>query len=275
VHATAAYEEYLAVDTRPAMRWLREALQRHFRRQFGALRFETPSWEFVDGNGEAAYEEELACPTLRAPSSELQVDELCGSALTDAEIVRMLRWRPADALVNRFAGQYTPDALESPDAQVWPADLPRPYDGNDLYLFVSYKRTDLSRIAPVMLHLQRMGKNLWYDRGIPGGTDWNATLEERLMSCSALLLFESQAAVDSKYVRREVQFADSMEKCIIRVELEAARLRFGMRLLLNHRQKICLDAPDCLAQLDRALKLINERRCLDGTEPLEERAWSE
>jgi hypothetical protein len=28
---------------------------------------------------------------------------------------------------------------------------------------VSYKRTDLSRIAPVMLHLQDTSWNLWYD----------------------------------------------------------------------------------------------------------------
>jgi hypothetical protein len=49
-----------------------------------------------------------------------------------------------------------------------------------------------------MVALQRRGRNLWYDRGIPGGADWHAMLEERLMSCRALLLFLSQAAIESK-----------------------------------------------------------------------------
>lgn len=140
---------------------------------------------------------------------------------------------------------------------MWPENLPLAYDGNDPYLFVSYRRTDLDRVAPLLIHLQECGHNLWYDRGIPGGADWNAILEERLTSCSALLLFVSQAAVDSKYVRREVRFADSVDKPIISVQLEPARLRHGMGLLLTHYQMLESGAQDFHAQLDRALKLVH------------------
>jgi hypothetical protein len=97
---------------------------------------------------------------------------------------------------------------------------------------VSYNRTDLSRIA-----------------------------QSCCTSNSALLLFMSlfmsQAAVDSKYVRREVRFADSVDKPIISVQLEATRLRHGMGLLLTHYQMLNPSAQDFLAQLDRALKTLS------------------
>jgi hypothetical protein len=104
-----------------------------------------------------------------------------------------------------------------------------------------------------MLHLQERGYKLWYDRGIRGGDDWTVILEERLTSCSALLLFLTQTAIDSKYVRREVLFADSIDKRIISVRLEATQLRYGMRLLLPRYQMVDRDADDFLEQLAKAL----------------------
>lgn len=244
-------EEYLAVDAGPAVDWLHQALQYHFQQQFGAFRFESPSWKFT----EWAYEDELACAASTA-ADEMPVDKLCASVIDDAEVTRLLGWHPSDDLADRFAAPYVPDGLEILDTTVLPENLPLPYDGNDPYLFVSYKRADLGRITATLLHLQASGYNLWYDRGIPGGAEWNAMLEERLTSCSAVLLFVSQAAVDSKYVRREVQFADTLNKPIISVQLETARLRHGMGVLLAHYQMLTYSAQDFLAQLSRAMTRI-------------------
>jgi hypothetical protein len=77
------------------------------------------------------------------------------------------------------------------------------------------------------------------------------------MSCSALLLFLSQAAVDSKYVRREARFADSLGKPIISVRLEATRLRHGMGLLLSHYQMLSQSTQGFLTQLGQALKRVS------------------
>ncbi|MGH8907843.1 MAG: toll/interleukin-1 receptor domain-containing protein [Egibacteraceae bacterium] len=251
IHTTAVCEEYLAVDAGPAVEWLHEALRRHFRHQFAALRFGIPSWEFA----EWAYEDELASAACTA--SEIGPDELCGCAIDDGQVTRLLAWRPPDGLADRFAPAYAPDAIEVPEPSAWPADLPVAYDGGGPYLFVSYKRADLDRVVPVMRHAQDQGWGLWYDRGIPGGADWHAMLEERLMSCSGLLLFLSQAAVESKYVRREVRFADSLDKPIVTVQLEAARLGHGMGLLLTHYQMLSSGARDFCEQLTRALTRIN------------------
>lgn len=252
-YETTVCEEYLAVDSELTEQWLQEALRRHFHQEFGALRFESPSWEFVKGR----YVEELAC-AMFTPAIGTGVDELCASAIQDDQMVRLLGWRPSGISADPPEDPRKPDTLEMPDVAVGPENPPLAYHGDDPYIFVSYKRTDMGRVAPVMRHLQERGWNLWYDRGVPGGANWNAMLEERLTSCSALLLFVSQAAVDSKYVRREVQFADKMNKPIIRVQLEATRLEHGMKFLLDPLQGLDPAAPDFLAQLDRAVRLSEQ-----------------
>jgi hypothetical protein len=251
LHATAVCEEYLAVDAGPAVQWLSEALRWNFRRQFEALRFEAGSWEFVEGG----YEEELACASFTT-SDELLVDELCAAAIQDDQVTRLLGWHPSNNLADRFAGRFQVDAPEPHEPSALPANLPLAYTGNEPYIFVSYKRADLDRISPVMLYLQRREYKVWYDRGIRGGDDWTAILEERLTSCCALLLFVSQEAIDSKYVRREVLFADSIDKRIVSVRLEATRLRYGMGLLLPHYQMIDQGGDDFLEQLARALNHV-------------------
>lgn len=250
MYATAVCEEYLAVDAGPAVQWLREALRRNFRQQFEALRFDTGSWEFIEGG----HEEELACAAFTT-STELPIDELCAGAIQDSEVASLLGWRPSDNLADRFADSFQADAPE-PHEPSAPVNLPIVYTGSEPYMFVSYKRADLNRVSPVMWYLQQHGFKLWYDRGIRGGDDWTAILEERLTSCHALLLFLSPAAIDSKYVRREVLFADSIGKRIISVRLETTRLTYGMGLLLSHCQIIDQGVDDFQEQLVRALNHV-------------------
>jgi len=252
LHTSAVCEEYLAVDAGPAVQWLREALQRSFQQQFEALRFEAGSWEFL----EWGYEEELACAAFTT-SDELPGDELCATAIQASQITRLLGWRPSDNLANRFAAPRQADAPETHEPSGLPANLPPAYGGDEPYVFVSYKRADLDSVTPTILYLQGRGYRLWYDRGIRGGDDWNAILEERLTSCYALLLFLSQAAIDSKYVRREVSFADSIDKRIISVRLETTRLRYGMGLLLPRYQMLDQSAEDFLERLAKALDHVS------------------
>lgn len=252
LHTGAVCEEYLAVDAGPAVQWLREALQRNFQQQFEAFHFEPGSWEFI----EQGYEEELACAAFTT-SDDPPVDELCSTAIQDSQITTLLGWRPSDELADCFAPPFQADAPETHEPSVLPANLPPAYGGDEPYVFVSYKRADLDRVTPTMLHLQGCGYKLWYDRGIRGGDDWTAILEERLTSCCALLLFLSQAAIDSKHVRREVLFADSIDKRIISVRLETTRLRYGMGLLLPRYQMLDQSAEDFLEQLARALNHVS------------------
>ena len=131
--------------------------------------------------------------------------------------------------------------------------LPDPDREGGPFFFVSYRRTDLDRVVPILEHVRKLGWRLWYDGEIAGGSDWNAVLERRLAACSGVLLFLSRPTVESKFVRRELQFADSLGKPIIGVQIELAELRHGLGLLLSQYQLLSHGAPDFPARLREAL----------------------
>jgi hypothetical protein len=248
--SVAICQEYLGVDPGEPTRWLQAALERQFRARFGSLRFETPDWVLVD----RGYEEDLACPALLAPESMTAAD-LCSSAVTEPEVTKLLSWNTPHAHGARTVERPAPESAE-PDIPPEVSELPPRAAADEPFLFISYRRSDLERIIPIVQELQEEGWRVWYDAGIPGGADWNAMLEERLESCSGVLLFLSQSAVDSKWVRREVHFADSLDKPIIGVQLEQAELRHGMRLLLEHYQLLSKDAGDFFGELNKSLFLL-------------------
>ena len=97
------------------------------------------------------------------------------------------------------------------------------------------------------------GISIWYDRGIPGGAEWDAVIEERLLSCRCVLLFASTAAVDSKYVRREVKFADALDTPVLSVLLEDTTFRHGMQMLLTQYQMLDARSPDFDTRLRQSL----------------------
>ncbi|HEX4283053.1 MAG TPA: toll/interleukin-1 receptor domain-containing protein [Solirubrobacteraceae bacterium] len=245
----AICEEYVGVDPGEPEPWINAALGRRFTARFGALHFETPEWNLTPG----AYADELSCPALLDPG-DLNVPDLCSAALTHAEADRLLSWTTTPALAALIEPVQT--GADPEDEEIAPAAAPTPVAGDEPYFFISYKRSDFERIAPVMLDVERRGWRVWYDKGIPGGAEWNEMLEQRLASCSGVLLFVTQSAIDSKWVRREARFADSLDKPIIAIQLEASQLRHGMSLLLGQYQQLNLDASGFSEELDRSLSRI-------------------
>lgn len=291
--AAAVVEEFVGADTPAAADWLGGALRRHFARRFGPLRFAVPDFEFAA----RAHDDQLAAALHSFAFANPTAEELCATAVDDAGRAAVLNWRPADALADRFAARagrcggvaesssdgveaeagsrewgvggivggaaaqtpYSPHPTPhgpSPDPAT---SLPEPYDGQEPFLFVSYKRQDMPRIAPILRRLVRDGHNVWYDKGIPGGSEWDAQIEERLTACRLVLLFVSQAAVRSKYVRREVKFADMLDKPLLSVKLEEAALGDGMNMLLTQYQMVDAAAADFDPQLRRAIHYLAGR----------------
>ncbi|MDQ6827491.1 MAG: toll/interleukin-1 receptor domain-containing protein [Gemmatimonadota bacterium] len=255
--ATAVCEELIAVDTSDAATWLSEAMRRHFLRGFGEFGFDAPHFEFIDHG----YSDWFDAPSSSPAPSELPLDELCASAVDDTEGNALLGTRPSNDIAARFAGRVPldPTGGEAPAPLVWTPPpglppLPVAYAGAHDFIFISYKHDDIPRIAPVMAELGERGQRIWYDSGIPGGAEWDAMIEERIARCRVLLLFVSQSAVASKYVRREVKFADSLGKPIISVALENAHLTHGMRMLLSQYQMLNGTGDGLHDQLESAFR---------------------
>jgi serine/threonine-protein kinase len=125
-------------------------------------------------------------------------------------------------------------------------------------IFVSYKREDLPRIGPILQHLDSGRHTLWIDKKIPGGVEWDSYIEETIKKSSLVLLFLSRTAVESKHVRREVKFADRLDKPILSVMLEPVDLGQGLEMLLTQFQMIDATRDDFYPLLTRSLASILE-----------------
>ena len=134
---------------------------------------------------------------------------------------------------------------------------PVPSDSETGYVFISYKREDLQRIVPFMHQIVSWEYSIWYDRGIPGGAEWDALIEEKICHCKVLLVFLSEAAVESKWVRREIKFADSENRPILGVRLDKnVELKHGLKVVMNQYQMIDASGADFSDELRRAIEYV-------------------
>ena len=159
--------------------------------------------------------------------------------------------RPAGVVARPAAGSSAAEGV--PAAADKELEL---YAGSGPFIFVSYKREDFDRVRPFLLRIQGWGYRIWYDKGIPGGAEWDALIEDKLKRCAMLLFCISPNSAESKYCRREVKYVDQLNKPILSLQLEPARLGHGLEMLLTQYQIIDTGAPDFAEQLERALRFL-------------------
>lgn len=112
------------------------------------------------------------------------------------------------------------------------------YEGTENYIFVSYAHADSDRVMPILEALDREGFRLWYDSGIEVGSEWPANISDHIKSCYRMIFFVSEASVNSKNCRREVNLGDSLNKEILVAYLEDAKLLYGLDLQLSTNQAV-------------------------------------
>lgn len=254
-HAAAYCEEYLAVDAPEPARSASALLADWFRARYGAFGFPAPPMRFVEG----AYDEPLLTAVHSHDLAPLSPADLCGAAADAAERDRLLGWRPS-ASVLRVLAPVQPEASgtgaqESVAHGAAPVD---PWPAGRPFAFVSYTREDLPRVTPILKMLREAGMPVWYDHGIPGGAEWDEVIEDRLANASFVVLCASRAAVESRYVRREVKFADALKVPLLCVLLEDdVPLVHGLRMLLAQYQMLHAGSPDFASRLRQAVAYLS------------------
>ena len=95
-------------------------------------------------------------------------------------------------------------------------------------VFISYKRENEAKVARLVAALEARGLDVWWDREIPPGAPWEATIEQALNAAKAVVVCWSHAAVASENVRSEARLARNQGR-LIQVFLEACEppLFFG------------------------------------------------
>ena len=81
-------------------------------------------------------------------------------------------------------------------------------------MFISYSRTDRPYVDRLAVHLRAFGIDVWYDRNLEPGANFEETIFRELDTCVAVVLVLSPEAIDSRYVGLELERAADARKTV-------------------------------------------------------------
>ena len=100
----------------------------------------------------------------------------------------------------------------------------KPYEGTKPYLFVSYSHRDTAKVIDTIRPIHDMHYRLWYDEGIPAGSDWPRNIAVHMRDCRMVLFFLSRTALASPNCLSEITTAAKQGKTILLMKLEDIRI---------------------------------------------------
>jgi adenylate cyclase len=130
-------------------------------------------------------------------------------------------------------------------------------------IFVSYARSDKTRVAPLVAALKAKGWSVWWDPSIAAGQQFDDQIEAELLAASAVLVVWTPSSVVSRWVRGEAR--DAAERDIlVPVRFDNARLPIDARAIqttdLDNWGEDPASAP--FQDLLRSLNAVIERQRL-------------
>lgn len=138
----------------------------------------------------------------------------------------------------------------------------RPYEGKRPYVFISYSHRDAERVLSIIAPLDESKLRLWYDEGIPAGSDWPKNIELHMQSCGAVLFFRSRTALASPNCLSEIEAAVTRRHPLLIVPLDDAPVSAQWEALLAHGTTLALPEQ---ADAQAILSGIRNWRALDRT----------
>ena len=80
-------------------------------------------------------------------------------------------------------------------------------------IFLSYKRTDRDRVAPIVALLEARGWTVWWDTRIDAGEQWDEVIEREVADASCMVAVWSFQSVNSRWVR--IEASEGLERGIL------------------------------------------------------------
>ncbi len=116
----------------------------------------------------------------------------------------------------------------------------KPYEGTRPFFFVSYAHKQSAAVVDTIRVLHERGFRLWYDEGIPAGSDWPANIAHHMQTCERVLFFQSARAMESPNCYSEICTAVRLGKPILVIHLEKSDRDDRWRELLGNSKEIFL-----------------------------------
>ena len=124
----------------------------------------------------------------------------------------------------------------------------KPYEGSRPFLFISYAHRQSDAVLDTIRILYDRGWRLWYDEGIPAGSDWPTNIAQHMQGCERVIFFLSARALESHNCYSEMNAAARQGKPILIVRLEDATPGEKWRGILGG----CLEIPLLESAAERA-----------------------
>ena len=128
----------------------------------------------------------------------------------------------------------------------------KPYEGGKPFLFISYPHKNSAEVLDTIRILHDKGIRLWYDEGIPAGSDWPANIARHLGDCEAVLFFLAERALASPNCFSEIRTAARLHKPILVIRLDGSEPEGEWRELLRDYDEIPL-LPDAVQRAEAIL----------------------
>lgn len=133
------------------------------------------------------------------------------------------------------------------------SQLFKPYEGKRPYLFISYPHKQSDEVVDTIRILHDQGYRLWYDEGIPAGSDWPANIAQHMRDCEAVICFLSNHFLNSHNCFSEIQAAVHLKKPILILYLEDCVPDDRWKPLL----KGCKTIPMLMSAQERAQAILD------------------
>ena len=120
------------------------------------------------------------------------------------------------------------------------------YTGNEPYLFVSYSHRDTAKVYPILDALYDKKYRLWYDESCETGNDFRSELRQQIEGCEAILLFVSEASMNSPFCGMEIIVARENGKRLFPIYLDNTSVPPAFQILLANTHHGTIDNIDKL-----------------------------
>ena len=129
----------------------------------------------------------------------------------------------------------------------------KPYEGKKPYLFISYPHKESDTVVETIRILHEKRYRLWYDEGIPAGSDWPANIARHMQDCAAVICFISDHFLKSQNCFSEIRAAVHLKKPMLVVYLDDSVPTGEWQKLLEG----CKTIGICSSPQERAGKILD------------------
>lgn len=133
------------------------------------------------------------------------------------------------------------------------SSLFQPYEGKRPYIFISYPHKESDTVVETIRILHDKRYRMWYDEGIPAGSDWPANIARHMQECEAVICFVSDHFLKSPNCFSEIRAAVHLKKTILVVYLDDSVPTGQWKPLLEGRTAI----PVHSTARERARAILN------------------